>query len=372
MTLKECIDLVDAVKPNQYTIEDKVHWLSFLDHTIINDVLKTHEGYDSKYDEFTGYSPDRLSDSLIVPSPYDRMYTAYLKMKIDEENGETARYNNSAAMYNTYLLEFKRYYNKYHMPLHSGDLRRIPAPIKPTAFVSDVQLEYIKREILDQLRDDVSAAISKDKVYDVIMEYVAIHRDEFKGKDGSDGKDGVDGRDGADGKNGLDGRNGLDGKDGADGRDGINGRDGRDGIDGKNGVDGRDGVDGKNGASGRSAYSYALSAGYNGTEAEFAEMLARGGSGSGGQAARIGDVTLYANNWSGTGPLYSQVVTIAGVTENSQVDLTPSVQQLAVFYEKDLTFVTENDGGVVTVYAIGQKPENDYTIQVTITEVTYG
>ena len=43
----------------------------------------------------------------------------------------------------------------------------------------------------------------------------------------------------------------------------------------------------------------------------------------------------------------------------------------AVFYEKDITFVTENDGGVVTVYAIGQKPQNDYTIQVTITEVDY-
>ena len=62
-------------------------------------------------------------------------------------------------------------------------------------------------------------------------------------------------------------------------------------------------------------------------------------------------------------------MTISGVTENSQVDLTPSVEQLVVFYEKDLTFVTENEDGVVTVYAIGQKPTNDYTVQVTITEV---
>ena len=29
MTIKECIDLVDNVKPNQYSIEDKVAWLSF-------------------------------------------------------------------------------------------------------------------------------------------------------------------------------------------------------------------------------------------------------------------------------------------------------------------------------------------------------
>lgn len=86
--------------------------------------------------------------------------------------------------------------------------------------------------------------------------------------------------------------------------------------------------------------------------------------------AKIGYVSLLANAWSGEGNLYSQIVTMDGVTENSQVDLTPDVEQLAVFYEKDLTFVTENDGGVVTVYAIGQKPLNDYTIQVTITEVS--
>lgn len=85
--------------------------------------------------------------------------------------------------------------------------------------------------------------------------------------------------------------------------------------------------------------------------------------------ARIAYVDLLSANWVGDASPYSQVVTIDGVTEFSQVDLTPSIEQLVVFYEKDLGFVTENEDGVVTVYAIGQKPENDYTIQVTITEV---
>lgn len=86
--------------------------------------------------------------------------------------------------------------------------------------------------------------------------------------------------------------------------------------------------------------------------------------------ARIGNVELFADKWVGEESPYSQVVVLDGVTENSQVDLTPSVEQLSIFHHKDLAFVTENDGGVLTVYAIGQKPENDYTIQVTITEVT--
>lgn len=89
----------------------------------------------------------------------------------------------------------------------------------------------------------------------------------------------------------------------------------------------------------------------------------------GGTAPKIGEVTLLASAWTGSDNLYHQVVDIEGVTENSQVDLTPDVQQLLIFYKKDLTFVTENENGTVTVYAIGQKPTNDYTIQVTITEV---
>ena len=84
-----------------------------------------------------------------------------------------------------------------------------------------------------------------------------------------------------------------------------------------------------------------------------------------------GQVTLLASKWSGKDNYYSQIVTIEGVTENSKVDLTPTAEQLKIFREKDLLFVSENEGGVVTVYVIGQKPNNDYTIPVTITEVEY-
>ena len=115
---------------------------------------------------------------------------------------------------------------------------------------------------------------------------------------------------------------------------------------------------------GYSAYEVAVINGFSGTEKEWLDSLRIITD-----AARSGEITLLSSGWKGSGNLYSQVVSIDGVTERSQVNLTPSVEQLVVFYEKDLTFVTENDGGVVTVYAIGQKPTNDYTIQVTITEV---
>ena len=80
-------------------------------------------------------------------------------------------------------------------------------------------------------------------------------------------------------------------------------------------------------------------------------------------------VSLPASSWVGSDNLYSQVVAIDGVTPYSKVDLLPSVEQLAIFHSKDLAFVTENEDGVVTVYAIGDKPSLDYDIQVQITEV---
>ena len=86
--------------------------------------------------------------------------------------------------------------------------------------------------------------------------------------------------------------------------------------------------------------------------------------------ARLASVTLPASNWvTEAENLHSQVVDIEGTTQYSKVDLLPSVEQLAVFHNKDVAFVTENEDGVVTVYAIGDKPILDYTMQASITEV---
>ena len=84
---------------------------------------------------------------------------------------------------------------------------------------------------------------------------------------------------------------------------------------------------------------------------------------------RIVDVSLLASAWVGNASPYSQVVTIEGITSNSQVDLTPSAAQLAIFHQKDLALVAENEEGIVTVYAIGDKPSQDYVMQATVTEV---
>lgn len=92
-------------------------------------------------------------------------------------------------------------------------------------------------------------------------------------------------------------------------------------------------------------------------------------AGSGGSAVKLTEITILASEWKGGESPYFQVVDVDGVSANSMVNLHPSVEQLEIWHEKDLAFSTENDGGVVTVFAIGDKPQNDYTIQASIMEV---
>ena len=83
----------------------------------------------------------------------------------------------------------------------------------------------------------------------------------------------------------------------------------------------------------------------------------------------VASVKVLASAWVGNSSPYSQVVALEGVTTSTKVDIQLSDEQLAVFHNKDLAFTTSNKNGVVTVYAIGQKPVNDYTFQVSTTEV---
>ena len=118
MTLIEAINRVDALKPNVYSQEEKISWLSTLDGMIMRDVIKKHEGGDGV--EFYGYTVDTpLDTELIVKEPYDEMYICWLESKIDYNNSEYARYNNSITRYNDIYMEFAKDYNRNHMPIGS-------------------------------------------------------------------------------------------------------------------------------------------------------------------------------------------------------------------------------------------------------------
>ena len=91
--------------------------------------------------------------------------------------------------------------------------------------------------------------------------------------------------------------------------------------------------------------------------------------GGAGTTVKLAEITLLAANWKGAVSPYSQAVAVEGVSVNSKVDLQPAVEQLEIFHGKDIAFSTENDDGRVTVYAVGDKPDSDYTMQATVMEV---
>lgn len=116
MTIVEAITKIDELKPNQYTQPTKIAWLSSLDAQIKAEIIDTHEGADGQ--PFKEYTDNTDIDTvLLVPTPYEDLYIAWLEAKIDYTNGEYTKYNNSITLFNDRYAAFERYYNRTHMPL---------------------------------------------------------------------------------------------------------------------------------------------------------------------------------------------------------------------------------------------------------------
>ena len=114
MTIKEAIETTDVMKPNMYTLYDKIKWLSDLDMQIKTEIIEVHE---SDAAAFTGYTPGTDVDTkLLVSSPFDEIYLRWLEARIDYANAEYAKYNNSITAYNAAFSAYERYYNRTHMP----------------------------------------------------------------------------------------------------------------------------------------------------------------------------------------------------------------------------------------------------------------
>lgn len=89
-------------------------------------------------------------------------------------------------------------------------------------------------------------------------------------------------------------------------------------------------------------------------------------------ASKTSAVSLPASGWTEATNIYSQVVSVTGATVNSKVDLYPTPEQLVELQSAGIALVAVNEDGVVTVYALNNKPTSDYLVQVTLTEINEG
>ena len=93
------------------------------------------------------------------------------------------------------------------------------------------------------------------------------------------------------------------------------------------------------------------------------------GSAGGGGATKLATISAPVANWKGGESPFSQVIPMENISVNSKIDIQLSVDQMELFRNQDIAFTTENNEGVVTLYAIGDKPAADCVFQATITEV---
>lgn len=88
--------------------------------------------------------------------------------------------------------------------------------------------------------------------------------------------------------------------------------------------------------------------------------------GAGG--AKLVAISVPAANWKGGESPYSMPVGVDGITVNSKVDVQLSAEQMVLLSDKIITLMAQNNGGVVTLYSFGDKPDTDLTVQATVTE----
>lgn len=82
-------------------------------------------------------------------------------------------------------------------------------------------------------------------------------------------------------------------------------------------------------------------------------------------------VTMFVADWDGDAELWHQTVTVSGITANSKLDLQPTAIQIVNLRNSEITLMLQNDNGVATAWAIGNKPTEDYEMQVLISEVIH-
>ena len=110
------IERVDLLEPNDYSPEQKLHWLSTLDGKIWREIIRTHEGGNV----WCGPYRDG-QEILLIGEPYgEDIYYYYLQAMIAAENSETQRYNKRMTMFNAAYQEWTDFYNRTHKPKRAG------------------------------------------------------------------------------------------------------------------------------------------------------------------------------------------------------------------------------------------------------------
>lgn len=107
MTANKVIEQVDALRPNPYSEEQKLGWISNLEEMVQCLIVESSTVNRLAY-------PEDMDKELMIPAPFDNLYQLYLETMIDYYNREYGNYNNSAMMFGTRFDEYKKAYIRRH------------------------------------------------------------------------------------------------------------------------------------------------------------------------------------------------------------------------------------------------------------------
>lgn len=108
MTLSKVIEIFDKERANALSLKTKINWISALDMKISAELIEPRGG-----EKFEGYGETvSLMTETKAPDEYAEIYGLYLNMKLDYLNGEIARFNNCALLFNRTYKEMSGFVNR--------------------------------------------------------------------------------------------------------------------------------------------------------------------------------------------------------------------------------------------------------------------
>jgi hypothetical protein len=117
-TIQEIIERVDERKPNAFSQKAKIAWIAELDGKIAADVMLMNI---NDVRQFNYAYPENLSSEPLIEFPHDSIYDLWLGAKIDFENGEYTKYQNSMEQYNAHYNNFVHWFASTYEPAQGYD-----------------------------------------------------------------------------------------------------------------------------------------------------------------------------------------------------------------------------------------------------------
>lgn len=115
MTVKDLMEMVDRLHPNQFSTADKLAWLNQVEQTIFHDVIMTHR--DAPVDVAPVYDDITSTEELLAEDPWSRLYPLWMNAQIAYYNHESMQYDTAAQAFNSAYDDYWRAYNRAHLPV---------------------------------------------------------------------------------------------------------------------------------------------------------------------------------------------------------------------------------------------------------------